>query len=294
MNSNSYGAINAAIVQVLMYLSLIVLSVSTASLAYASVWYYLIGDHRQGEAYLSFIVAAVSFAVAVALSVVYRKYELSQQIGLSRVISAFAIGVSVFMAIVGFSMFGFVMISIGGIVEPDYARYFSYLIGSALLVFTAIRIAKPTLRGYYYTILIVLALPLIICAAFGPFPHSLSTRGDKVMERGLPYIQSGIDRYYVANNRLPSSISDINLDNKDAKRLIAENLVEYSQDLSQADKVGYSLCVDYAKPRQMTFSDMTGSYEYIAEQQGGMTTDEHPAGEKCYKLTVGRDSSPNS
>lgn len=136
-----------------------------------------------------------------------------------------------------------------------------------------------------------LTIILLILGIVGPAMQSIAARNDKVIENGLPDISYSISNYVRSNQKLPDTLKDIAVNDRDSNYLIDNKLVEYKKDSTATPKYGsplglelrYQLCVEYkqASPSQYDYyAPKTNEEEYASH----LSTYRHDAGKQCYKL----------
>ena len=150
------------------------------------------------------------------------------------------------------------------------------------------------MRKIVILIMALMSIALIGLSFAGPVINATVTKNDKLIENNISNISSSIDSYVSSNNKLPDTLSDINLGDE-AKKLVTDNLVTYKKESSVEPEYGkylandksykYQLCVTYTKAdtnnNRNTYSEYkTGASEYTSYP----STYGHPAGEVCYKI----------
>jgi hypothetical protein len=140
---------------------------------------------------------------------------------------------------------------------------------------------------------------IVVLAIVGPVARERSLRDDKLIENNLSSLNTNIDDYARAKNKLPENLGELELKG-DTKALVDKNLVEYSKtDLKQSSlPLGqtsygtsstiyyYQLCVTYKDKSSDDYYNSYGSSSY--EDDDGyadyLSNYNHPAGHQCYKL----------
>lgn len=151
---------------------------------------------------------------------------------------------------------------------------------------------------------------ITVLGIVGPVANARLTRNDRLISNNLSQVQQAITDYTTSNTKLPADLSSLKLVG-DTKKLVDTNLVTYKPNTKPATSdpgqnssnyngssaypynnqqspktYYYQLCVSYKKASNPS----TGSYSPPVQQTGDnyqsyVTTDPHPAGEVCYKLT---------
>ncbi|MET0980416.1 MAG: hypothetical protein ABWX90_04115 [Candidatus Saccharimonadales bacterium] len=260
------------------------------------VIFNLINHTDSGDTSLYALAAiVVLLPISLVCDFLYQKHELKKKQGVSMAVmvvhavifALFAIG-----TLIG-SLFSVVQLIVSGggsySTDSNVALFLSLMIVSVLYSITFFRTLNPlksdlkVARIYDITMLVIIGV-FTVMAFTGPFARTLQTKNDRLIESSLSDIQTGIDSYTSANNKLPATLSDVNFTNDDAKQLITKNLVTYKQDTPDIETgdFHYQLCVTY------TAKDGSPSYDYNDYQQeeysSYVTTTGHEAGNVCYKL----------
>lgn len=133
---------------------------------------------------------------------------------------------------------------------------------------------------------------LLVFTAAGPLVATLSSRGDRAIEQGLPDVQSSITNYINKNNKLPATLNDVTLETDAARTLVKDNKVSYKV-LGQTTEMTlnnitnmsttyrYQLCVDYTAAKNSNTHNTSTSEDGYAFS---ISTYSHSAGHTCYNL----------
>jgi competence protein ComGC len=255
---------------------------------------------------LPYSMAAVLVLLPISLicEFLYRKREPTKKVGASSVImiihavlfALFGVGALVVIVLNAVKLF----IS-GSTLENTSAQVFMYVAGIMFVVFAVLffRTVIPAnllkFRLVISLFMVAVSISLIAVAAIGPVNREIQTKNDKLIEDNLSYVVSAVEQYYVENNKLPDSLSNITL-RGDAAKLQSEKLVSYINETSSGPTkysgLKYQLCVNYVKADEEINPYM--QYDYPKNSSDGYSsyanTYGHAAGKVCYKLTTG--SSP--
>ena len=165
--------------------------------------------------------------------------------------------------------------------------------GAFLRTLNPFKSRKP-IRIFRFSML-GLTLLLLVLAFAGPFATSFATRNDRRIEQNLSSIESSITRYAEANDKLPDSLKDLSVSNKEARQLIEDGVVEYKKESSISKKQSiysqsvsvehrYQLCVTYAQESRNYDDDDSAYAPNKKEYSSYVSTYNHGAGRQCYKL----------
>lgn len=244
----------------------------------------------------------VLLPIAFVCDYLYRKHETVHKAGAAMVImvihavifALFGIGALITAVFTGIS----VLISGSFIPETHVVIILTAIVATILYAAAFLRTLNPfknqKIAKYYGLSMLGLTVLLIIFAVFGPVLQTIASRGDRIIEDGLPKIQRAIGNYADENKKLPESLKDLSINDENAQHLIEKGLVEYKLEkkspatlfefntLSENDH-RYQLCVEYKKAKGYAdsyadrYSDTDNYTSYIS-------TSSHKAGRQCYKL----------
>lgn len=145
---------------------------------------------------------------------------------------------------------------------------------------------------------------IIILTIVGPVFKERATRDDRLLEASISPVSSAISDYARSNNKLPSSLNEVELRDK-ADEAVKKGLIEYKPNTQSASTeldnlrssrlstlsrttYYYQLCVKYkaesaSYSNRSSLSSLNRSEEYTTYP----STYSHPAGNVCYKLRTG-------
>lgn len=174
----------------------------------------------------------------------------------------------------------------------------SALIITLLYVLTFIRTLIPEkifkFRFLYPIAMSIIVVIIVGLSIGGPIMQANVTRNDKLIANNLNSVNTAITRYVDDNNKLPDSLTTLNLSG-DAKKLITDNLVVYKDDGKVSIKSNYSsnsyqvyfryqLCVVYKQASSNDKYSIGATNQDYSEFLYVSEYNYHPAGEYCYKL----------
>lgn len=187
----------------------------------------------------------------------------------------------------------------------------SGLIIAAYYGLTFLRTLNPVSFGwiqrYYKYFMLATISVIVVLGIVGPVAKERSLRDDKLIVNSLPSVNESIQTYKRTNGKLPTSLSQLNLDD-DSKQLVDRKMVTYkpgslidestSKDYKSLDISGrssttttkvfsYELCVTYKEKENNGNGGGYGDVSANADDDGYATylsTYNHPAGDVCYKL----------
>lgn len=280
---------------------------------------YNVIDQADTSATLPYALAAVLvlLPISIVCDLFYTRRETQKKRGANMVVmvihavifALFAIG-----SLIG-AIFSLVQIVVAtGESSSAIAMLVSLLIITILYGLTFLRTLNPfkaeLKTGKYYSIVMLVITGIFLALSItGPFAQSLLTKDDRRIEEHLGEVKGAIDNYAISNKSLPSSLSDVTIDNQDGQKLVDDNLVKYTAvsstkptisntnisdvtntiDINDVDNSGdsyrYTLCVVYKKEKKDSSSLSRSLYD---SQDSGynsyVDTYRHPAGRVCYKL----------
>lgn len=155
----------------------------------------------------------------------------------------------------------------------------------------------PVAKVYGFAMLAI-AVVLAIAGIAGPMARAISMRQDERINRHLPSISRGVERYVQTSSQLPKSLDDISLTNSDAESLIEDGLVTYVNEgpASASNQTSrsrfqtehrYQLCVTYDHASVNVSSRYNDDdFDSNNEYRSYLSTRTHPSGEVCYKLAA--------
>lgn len=242
----------------------------------------------------------VLLPIAFVTDLFYRKHEPLKKTGAAMVImvihavifALFGIGALIIAVFVGLNA----AINAGDTIDAQMVGVATA--ASAAVLYTAaflrtlnpFKSAKP-LKFFSFGMLGVSVI-LLILAIVGPVVQSVAGRNDTLIEQNLTTVQRSINDYIDENEKLPTSLSQLNLTEDGAKELVSKNLVEYIPGTpkstiskntgSVTTEYRYELCVTY------TNASKSGGYDYSTGSDDGYSSYlyvySHGAGRECYKL----------
>ncbi len=269
----------------------------------ASVLASFIGEADTGE-FTPYAIAAVLVLLPISYvtDYFYSKSEQEKKTGISMAIMVihavlFAlIGIgSLILAVV---MLVSIFTTAGDATAAEVTLYSSLIIAIYYLATFLRTLNPPTLpfiKRYYKLFMLITVGLIALLGVVGPVAKERKSRNDKLIVASISTVQSDINKYARANNNLPESLDDLNLDG-DAKKLVEQNLIaykpqgelyeQYSSSYRQNSATyKYELCANYKYK--------SGNYTSSYDNNSSMTSEgystsvypySHPAGEVCYKL----------
>lgn len=204
--------------------------------------------------------------------------------------------------------------------DGDYAKI-SLFTALVVAVFYAGAAMRTALAGHIkhmkaigWSIMLVVVGGVLIASIAGPTAFSISTKQDRLIEKGIGPLAETINSYANQNNRLPDSLESLNLTHEDAKQIVNEKLVTYKPDVKPAESTTsnfvmpasetnpdlvlenilepqdsvsgkifyYELCVNYKAEKKSAWESTTNQ-EYRSYVSG---YDSHGAGDYCYKAST--------
>lgn len=175
-------------------------------------------------------------------------------------------------------------------------------------------------RKASWALLGVLAVVIAVAGLLGPIARAAQTKQDRLIEAALPIVPRAVEDYVQQNKQLPKDLKDTlqytgSYRSDEARELINQNLVRYKPNTKPPQQAGsgsmqldldsekgidimtpststyqrntyssyyYQLCVTYKYELAGSSYDRYGS-DY---ETNSISTYSHPAGEKCYDLTI--------
>jgi len=148
----------------------------------------------------------------------------------------------------------------------------------------------------YLVLMIVIVSITIISSIAGPVMKTFNTRDDRLLMKGLPELATAVNVYFEKNDKLPEHLSELSIEDSDARTIVQKGLVTYKPNTKQAtyksnkySKYGngmigyYQLCASY-KAKSSGYSTRSMDYYYEDDYKTYLSTYSHPAGEFCYKV----------
>lgn len=266
--------------------------------------FLLIKDADIGDSVLySMAAVLVLLPISVICDFFFIKQEPKKKTGVMSVVviihavifALFGIGS---LIVAAFSLINLLVSSSG--TESTMVALYSSLIIAFLFAVLFLRTIMPKklfkMRRYFVILMIVIVGVICAFGIFGPIADARLTRNDKLIENNLGTVVDGVSTYATDNKKLPSSLSDLKLTG-DTKKLVTDNLVTYKKDSAPVSqlyhyyKTGsggfyYQLCVTYKKASKNQYSGTPIDYGSGSDYSTYVSTSNHPAGEKCYKLVT--------
>lgn len=256
----------------------------------------------------------VLLPISIACDVFYSKREPQKKSGAASIVMVihavlFALfGIAAVIAIV-FSLVS--MLTSSSDTTNTRVSLFSSIIIAVLYAAVFLRTIHPArlpmVRRFFIIFMTVVVGIIALLGIVGPVARERATRNDKLITSNLSILKSNIDDYAADKDRLPDSLSDLDLKG-DTKVLVEKNLVKYTPNTQPASDsfsssssrtsrtygdddstiYYYQLCVTYTKNRYVPVynsnrgEDDDGYVTYL-DSYGN-----HPAGEECYKIKTSR------
>lgn len=268
----------------------------TGLLSTTLTYFFIAKTHDYSFAIYVFAVLICLLPVALVAEKFYAKREVMQKHGFSAVVMVLN-AVGVFLVTLG-SLITIVVTLLVKLVNGNISKTDSIVIMTAFIVLVlgamlfARIINQPKLarvRRIFPTAVVAIAVITLILTIVGPIHYQTQTKADRMIDDGLPAINSALENYATGNNKLPSSLSALSSDSSAsysldpaAKQLISKNLVSYERrgvtgDSSDYNQVfAFQLCVTYTKPEGMPRSGELSETD--------LDSVNHPAGYVCYLL----------
>jgi len=282
------------------------------------VAYFVTGNSTDVTTALAYPLASVIvlFALACVTDLFYARRESAKKVGLTNAIMLVNVVLFVLVA-VGAAVTGlFALISMALNTDPssgtDGQIIAAWTSLAAILIFGATTARalfggkRKVIRRAHWIAMAVAALGMITVSIGGPVMGVQSTKDDRVIEQGLPYVRETVSSYVNENGELPKTLAvaqqaETSSDNAAMKQLISRNLVRYTANVKPATQDNYygstyynykpsktyyyRLCVTYSHIKKVsgTYSDTTTA------SSGGdympyLSIYSHAKGEACYNL----------
>lgn len=260
----------------------------------------------------------VLLPISIVCDVFYSKHEPVKKTGASSIVmvihavlfALFGIGALISAVISLILMFTSSSDSNGAL-----TALLSSLVIFVLYAMTFVRTINPPrltkVRRFYAIFMVAIIGVFAVLGIIGPMANAHRTKDDKLIENNLSSIQDQIDSYVIAEDTLPTSLDNLELQGDDAK---LAKLVVYKPNTKQP-KSSLSPTLDYStgeaiidsEPRTtskiyyyqlcVTFKDKSSDYRlYGYDESSSYDEDKdgysdyvsaysHPAGQVCYKLS---------
>ncbi len=258
--------------------------------------------------------SVVLLPIAFFTDLFYRKHEPVKKAGGAMVIMVIHTVLYALLGIISLIIAVFIgvnsLINVGEPLDSQMVGLFTALFAALLYAALFLRTLNPfKSRKFslsYGIAMIVVTVTLLVLAIVGPVVASVASRGDRVIEQGLPSVQAAVETYISDNNKLPASLKDVTINNEDAQKLVDENKVEYiavgktesvkvkNSQVNSESYFRYQLCVEYkADSGNSRYS--SGYYDGNGSEGYGtyISTYSHGEGRTCYKLQQAAPSDMN-
>jgi hypothetical protein len=162
---------------------------------------------------------------------------------------------------------------------------------NALLFMRIVDVPRLQLvRSKFSWIMATLAVAALVIAVAGPVLHTVNSKSDRIIDDGLPTIDTAVQDYVATNSVLPASLAVLSTNSSssgdldaDGTSLIKNHLVTYAKEAPTPAVAGsisgptlnYELCATYKYAGSPIGTD-TG--------ETALTNGEHGAGYVCYQL----------
>lgn len=259
------------------------------------------------ESFAPYGIAAVLVLLPISIicDIFYSKQEPDKKEGAASIVMIIHSVIFALIAIGSFVSIAFSVVQLlvsGTDSSSLLVGIYSGIIVSMLFGLVFVRTLLPNImHGFRKLFLITMSLVIgasLVLGVIGPLNSLIVTRDDRLIDNSLPTIVQSIESYASINDKLPDDLSKLSLDSN-AKQLIDKGMVTYSANTKQpvvTDKDGtlssyttyyYQLCVTYKKQIDrigvtnytIPEADTDGYTSYIS-------TDVHPAGDYCYKVST--------
>ena len=243
--------------------------------------------------------AIVLLPIAFTTDLFYRRKEPSKKTGAMMVVmvihavifALFGIGFLISAVFVALNM----LIGEAGSSEYKVVWIITSLVATVLYAAAFLRTLNPfktmKVASVYAYAMLGSVLLLLVAGVLGPLAQSISLRTDRQLESNLDNVHSAVSQYVNDNNRLPSTLKEVNYDSSEARAIVDDGLVTYKKDSPSLDHVRYQLCVEFKKAS--SYYSEYNDQSWASGDDGYDTYLEasyHPAGNVCYKLKVATDS----
>jgi len=239
----------------------------------------------------------VMLPIAFVTDLFYRKHEPTTKSGAATVImvihavifALLGIGALIVSVFTGLNALINIESSNDVVTVIVLSSLFSTLVYAAAFVRTLNPFKKPLGNRIYAFAMLGVTLLLLIFAIVGPVITTIATRGDRLIESNLSSVENAVQDYVRDNGKLPTSLDQVSLFDKDAEALVKNGEVKYIPEGAETAPtnfsntyVRYQLCVTY--DRENNDSGYSSYYAQNNEYETYVRTTPHDAGEVCYKL----------
>ena len=215
----------------------------------ATLSYFVFGDslsQSNSLTYLAYPLASVTvmLVLAVVTEVLYGRREPAHKVGAASVLTLIHVVLYVLAAVGSLIAALFALISYllssdttGTTEKGMHVMLWTGLAVAVIFGLTAARImfggGKSLLRKVQLIVMVAAAVGTIAACILGPVVTLQVTKDDRLIEAGLPSLDSAIQYYTYENGKLPERFDQLNLDNvytreSEVGQLVARNLVEYT------------------------------------------------------------------
>lgn len=236
----------------------------------------------------------VILPIAFVTDLFYRKYEPAAKTGAATVImvihavifALLGIGALITSAFTGLNALINIENGSDVVTIVVLSSLFATLVYAAAFLRTLNPFKKPIGTRIYSFAMLGVALLLLALAIIGPVVTTISTRGDRLIENNLPYVENAIQDYVRENDKLPTSLDQVSIFEEEAETLVKSGEVKYiAEGITEDTVIGgtylrYQLCVTYDHAYK-DYADTTGRTERYTTY---LRATPHDAGEVCYKL----------
>lgn len=266
---------------------------------------FILGESVNETVPYAIAASVVLLPIAFFCDLFYRKHEPVKKAGGAMVIMVIHTVLYALLGIIALIIAVFIgvnsLINIGEPLDSQMVGMFTALFAAVLYTGAFLRTLNPFKSrkfslGYGIS-MIAVTVTLLALTITGPVVASIASRGDRTIEQGLPSVQAAVETYISDNNKLPSSLKDVTVKNKDAQKLLDENKVEYiavgktesvkvkNSKVNSESYFRYQLCVEY---KADSGNSRYSSGYYDGNPSEGYTTYlntySHGEGRTCYKL----------
>lgn len=270
---------------------------------------YMLNRIQTGE-FTPYGIAAVLvlLPISVVCDLFYSKNEPEKKTGAAAIVMVIHAVIFALFAIGSLIWFVFALVSLTTSrtdTAPTMVQLVSTIIIAILYAATLLRTIKPTRlqwipKAYTLFMLLVSAI-VIILALVGPVAGAQLTKNDRLISENIGTITTSIREYAKTNNKLPEELSQLTVNNANAKKLISDNLIAYTPNTkaptvpagsSKLNKYTvtrfyYTMCVDYKKSAaERTGSDRVYGTDLQEEYDTSPNVYNYPAGKVCYKIVT--------
>jgi hypothetical protein len=269
-----------------------------AVLATNATYYFIV--RVDDYSFMLFLLAAVIILVPAAAVVdyLYRQREQMQKRGFSAVVMVtHAVGVSLLWVVALIVALLFLLqLWVNGSPTPPHEIALTsaliVLVLNALLFMRILDVSKlQPVRKYFPWIMSALAILAIAVGVAGPIRHTVATKSDRIVDSGLPTIDTAIEDYVTSYSKFPPNLSALQTDsaslsdlNPDGTNLIKKHAITYvpgavipeASGSTSGPTLYYQLCVSY--------THASGSPVPAVAGETALTNATHKSGHVCYHL----------